>query len=73
MEYSAPKDRCENARRLPGLAMLTLGLPESDGEPVETERERMQINLFLDVLDQHWQDRQGFYAAGAICSICYLL
>src|SRR5882724_2692575 len=48
----------------PELAVLTLDLPESDGEPVETERERMQINLILDVLDQHWQDRQDFYAAG---------
>jgi Uma2 family endonuclease len=48
----------------PELAVLTLDLPESDGEPLETERERMQINLILDVLDQHWQDRQDFYAAG---------
>jgi hypothetical protein len=48
----------------PELAVLTLDLPESDGEPLETERERMQINLLLDVLDQHWQDRQDFYAAG---------
>jgi Uma2 family endonuclease len=48
----------------PELAVLTLDLPDSDGEPVETERERMQINLLLDVLDQHWQDRQDFYAAG---------
>ena len=48
----------------PELAVLTLDLPESDGEPLKTERERMQINLLLDVLDQHWQDRQDFYAAG---------
>jgi Uma2 family endonuclease len=48
----------------PELAVLTLDLPESDGKPLETERERMQVNLILDVLDQHWQDRQDFYAAG---------
>jgi hypothetical protein len=28
----------------PELAVLTLDLPERDGEPLETERERMQIN-----------------------------
>jgi Uma2 family endonuclease len=48
----------------PDLALLTLDLPESDGEPLETGRERMQINLILDVLDQHWQHRQDFFAAG---------
>jgi hypothetical protein len=48
----------------PELAMLTLDLPDSDGESMENERERPQINLILDVLYEHWKDRQDFYAAG---------
>jgi Uma2 family endonuclease len=49
----------------PHLAVLeTLELPGDDGEPMENERERTQIDLFLDGLNQHWQDRADFYAAG---------
>jgi Uma2 family endonuclease len=48
----------------PELAVLALDLPESDGEPMETEREWMQINLVLDSLEYHWRERQDFYAAG---------
>lgn len=48
----------------PELAVLALELPDSDGEPVENERERFHMNLVLDVLSQHWHDRQDFYAAG---------
>ena len=48
----------------PELATLALELPDSDGEPVENERERFHMNLVLDVLSQHWHDRQDFYAAG---------
>jgi Uma2 family endonuclease len=48
----------------PKLAVLTLDLPDSDGEPLENARERLQIDLILDVLDQHWKDRQDFYAGG---------
>lgn len=48
----------------PELAVLALELPDSDGEPVENERERFHMNLLLNVLSQHWHDRQDFYAAG---------
>lgn len=48
----------------PELAVLALDLPDSDGEPMENERERLQIALILDALNQHWQDRQDFYAGG---------
>jgi Uma2 family endonuclease len=48
----------------PELAVLALDLPESDGEPMETEREWMQINLLLDSLSYHLRARQDFYAAG---------
>src|SRR5437763_5337198 len=48
----------------PELAVLALELPDSDGEPMENERERFHMNLLLDTLLQHWHDRQDFYAAG---------
>jgi len=48
----------------PELAVLTLDLPDSDGEPMENERERLQMLLLLDALEQYWCGRQDFYAAG---------
>ena len=48
----------------PELAVLALELPDSDGEPMENERERFQMLLLLDVLDQHWRGRQDYYAGG---------
>jgi Uma2 family endonuclease len=48
----------------PELAVLTLDLPDNDGEPMENERDRLQMNLILDVLDHSWKDRQDFYAVG---------
>jgi Uma2 family endonuclease len=48
----------------PELAVLALDLPDSDGEPVENERERLQMLLLLDVLSQYWHDRQDYYAGG---------
>jgi hypothetical protein len=48
----------------PELTVLTLDLPDSDGEPMENERERLQMLLLLDALEQYWRGRQDFYAAG---------
>jgi Uma2 family endonuclease len=48
----------------PELAVLALDLPDSDGEPMENERERLQMLFLLDVLEHHWHDRQDYYAAG---------
>lgn len=48
----------------PDLSLLDLDLPDSDGEPMENERDRTQVTLLLDSLDQHWHDRHDFYAAG---------
>lgn len=45
-------------------ALKGLELPGSDGEPMENERERIQINLGLESLDYHWRDRQDFYTGG---------
>lgn len=45
-------------------ALATLDLPDSDGEPMENERERLQINLGIESLYQHWAGRQDFYVGG---------
>ncbi len=50
---------------LPDLEMLAnLDLPGCDGEPMENERERIQMNLGIDCIDTHWQDREDFYVGG---------
>jgi Uma2 family endonuclease len=61
-----PVDRLDPALLAahPELAVLALALPDSDGEPVENERERFQITLLLDALDEYWHDRQAYYTAG---------
>jgi hypothetical protein len=48
----------------PELAVLTLDLPDSDGEPMENEREQFQMLLLRDSLMQHWRGRQDVYVAG---------
>lgn len=48
----------------PELAVLALDLPDSDGEPMENGRKRLQMLLLLDVLSQYWHDRQDYYAGG---------
>ena len=44
--------------------LMALELPGSDGEPLENERERLQIDLGLESLDYHWRERNDFYAGG---------
>jgi Uma2 family endonuclease len=51
-------------RAHPELAVLELDLPDSDGEPMENERERLHIALLLDVLNEYWKGRQDFYTGG---------
>lgn len=48
----------------PELAVLALDLPDSDGEPMENEREIFQIDLTYKALEQYWHDRQDFYMGG---------
>jgi Uma2 family endonuclease len=48
----------------PELAVLTLDLPDSDGEPMENEREQFQMLLLRDSLQRYWSGRQDFYVAG---------
>lgn len=39
-------------------------LPYDDGEPLESEIHRDQMNLLIDSLDDHWRDRDDVYVAG---------
>jgi Uma2 family endonuclease len=55
----------EQGVSLPDLmALNALDLPGDDGEPMENERERIQISLGIESLDQHWKDRNDFYVGG---------
>lgn len=45
-------------------ALMALDLPGSDGEPLENERERLQINLGIESLNYHWRERDDFYVGG---------
>lgn len=50
---------------LPDLKKLEdLDLPGEDGEPMENERERIQMNLAIESLYHHWHDRNDFYVGG---------
>ena len=53
-----------NDEELPELAVLTLELPDSDGESMENEREGFQIAILREALAQYWHDRQDFYMGG---------
>lgn len=50
----------------PELAVLTLELPDSDGEPMDNERSGFQMRLVLDSLAHHWRARQDFYSGGSM-------
>ena len=54
----------ELVAKLAALAELTRQLPDSDGEPMENEREVFHIALLRDTLMQYWHDRQDFYTGG---------
>ena len=41
-----------------------IALPEEDGEPLESNWHRLQINLLDDIVRQQWRDRQDFFAGG---------
>lgn len=61
-QFDTPLDTSEITAMLDALAQLDL--PGDDGEPMENERERIQINLTLDLVDHAWHDRDDFYAGG---------
>jgi Uma2 family endonuclease len=41
-----------------------IDLPYDDGEPLESNWHRLQINLLGDMLHQHWPERTDFFAGG---------
>lgn len=41
-----------------------IDLPYDDGEPLETNWHRLQINLLGDMLHQHWSGRTDLFAGG---------
>jgi hypothetical protein len=45
-------------------------LPYDDGEPLETNWYRLQINLLGDMLHRHWPERTGFFAGGNMFIYC---
>ena len=57
-----PIDTSEIEAMLDTLAQLDL--PSEDGEPMENARERVQINLTIELIDHHWQDRDDFFIGG---------
>ena len=42
----------------------TESLPTEDGVPLESPWHRAEINLLLESIDNHWQDRDDYYAGG---------
>ena len=39
-------------------------LPSEDGEPMDTPWHRFQMNLLIDSIDTHWDERKDFYSGG---------
>jgi Uma2 family endonuclease len=39
-------------------------LPFDDGEPMDSPRHRVQMQILIDSLEDAWQDRQDFYVGG---------
>jgi len=61
-QIDTPIDTSDIQAMLDELAQLEL--PGDDGEPMENARERVQINLGLDLVDHVWHDRDDFYTGG---------
>lgn len=39
-------------------------LPTDDGQPMESMDHRLQMDILVNTLDEHWQDRRDFCVAG---------
>jgi Uma2 family endonuclease len=46
------------------ILIPTIELPVEDGEPLETNWHRCEINLLIDSIRAHWSDRKDFYTGG---------
>ena len=47
---------------IPDLPQIEL--PEEDGEPLETNWHRNQMNLLIDIVRYRWREREDFFAGG---------
>ena len=54
----------EVVQRIAVPDMPDIDLPYDDGEPLESNWHRLQINLLGDALHQHWHGRTDFFAGG---------
>ena len=54
----------EVVQRIEVPDMPDIDLPYEDGEPLESNWHRLQINLLGDMLHQHWPERTDFFAGG---------
>ncbi|MCB0061208.1 MAG: Uma2 family endonuclease [Caldilineaceae bacterium] len=61
-QFETPIDTSETEAMLAALAQLDL--PSEDGEPMENARERVQINLTIELIDQCWHDRDDYFVGG---------
>ena len=64
------EERVESAEQQDGprivQASLPRGedLPNEDGEPLETQRHRRQMNLLIESLELAWEERDDYYCSG---------
>jgi Uma2 family endonuclease len=59
-----PMPIIEVVRRIEVPDLPDIDLPYDDGEPLESNWHRLQINLLGDMLHQHWPERTDFFAGG---------
>ncbi len=64
MRARIPHAMAEHPSLLPKPPPRGVDLPCDDGEPLETQRHRDQMNLLIDSLGDAWRDRDDFYVAG---------
>jgi Uma2 family endonuclease len=60
-ESAIPASAAHPARELP---VFPTNLPETDGEPLDSDWHRLAMNLLLAVLWYHFRDRRDFFAGG---------
>lgn len=64
MGYNVPMNLPARPPWVPKSPPGAKDLPYDDGEPMETEKHRRQMNVLIDSLNTAWADRDDFYAAG---------
>jgi Uma2 family endonuclease len=49
---------------VPKIQISTADLPAEDGLPLESNWQRAQMNLLIELINIYWADRTDFYAGG---------